>query len=95
MGKSDYRYVWYAAEMKAKNEEWQMVCANVFSLEWSQRLRAMMDVRSLSSLSACLYGILVLLVGNGSRCVFVAMLLPTVPGYFLAWGSTRRHMRFV
>jgi hypothetical protein len=36
--------------MQAKNEEWQMVCANVFGLEWSQRLRAMMDVRSLWSL---------------------------------------------
>jgi len=46
----NYRYVWSAAEMQAKNEEWQMVCANVFGLEWSQRLRAMMDVRSLSSL---------------------------------------------
>jgi len=34
----------------SENEEWQMVCANVFGLEWSQRLRAMMDVRSLSSL---------------------------------------------
>jgi hypothetical protein len=30
--------------MQAKIEEWQMVCANVFGLEWSQRLRAMMDV---------------------------------------------------
>ena len=49
-GKSAYRNVWSAAEMQAKNEEWQMVCANVFGLEWSQRLRAMMDVRSLSSL---------------------------------------------
>ncbi len=38
---SRYRYVWSAAEMQAKNEEWQMVCANVFGLEWSQRLRAM------------------------------------------------------
>jgi hypothetical protein len=47
---SPYRYVWSAAEMQAKNEEWQMVCANVFGLEWSQRLRAMMDVRSLLSL---------------------------------------------
>jgi hypothetical protein len=45
-----YRNVWSAAEMQAKSEEWQMVCANVFGLEWSQRLRAMMDVRSLSSL---------------------------------------------
>ena len=35
--------------MQAKNEEWQMVCANVFGLEWSQRLRAMMEIRSLSS----------------------------------------------
>ena len=50
VGKLDYRYVWSVAEMQAKNEEWQMVCANVFGLEWSQRLRAMMDVRSLSSL---------------------------------------------
>jgi hypothetical protein len=45
-----YRNVWSGAEMQAKNEEWQMVCANVFGLEWSQRLRAMMDVRSLWSL---------------------------------------------
>jgi hypothetical protein len=44
------RNVWSGAEMQAKNEELQMVCANVFGLEWSQRLRAMMDVRSLWSL---------------------------------------------
>jgi hypothetical protein len=30
--KSAYRYVWSAAEMQAKNEGWQMVCANVFGL---------------------------------------------------------------
>src|SRR6202521_3459809 len=47
--KRDYRNVWSAAELQAKNEEWQVVCANVFGLQWSQRLRAMMDVRSLSS----------------------------------------------
>ena len=34
--KSDYRNVWSAAELQAKNEEWQLVCANVFGLEWSQ-----------------------------------------------------------
>jgi hypothetical protein len=44
------RNVWSAAELQAKNEEWQLVCANVFGLEWSQGLRAMMDIRSLSSL---------------------------------------------
>jgi hypothetical protein len=47
--KRGYRNVWSAAVLQAKNEEWQLVCANVFGLEWSQRLRAMMDVRSLSS----------------------------------------------
>jgi hypothetical protein len=26
------RNVWSAAELQAKNEEWQMVCANVFGL---------------------------------------------------------------
>jgi hypothetical protein len=25
-----------AAELQAKNEEWQLVCANVFGLQWSQ-----------------------------------------------------------
>jgi hypothetical protein len=44
-----YRNVWSAAELQAKNEQWQLVCANVFGLEWSQQLRAMMDIRSLSS----------------------------------------------
>ena len=33
----------------SENEEWQLVCANVFGLQWSQRPRAMMDIRSLSS----------------------------------------------
>jgi len=28
--------VWSAAELQAKNEEWQLVCANVFGLQWSQ-----------------------------------------------------------
>jgi|GEM_PF-3420195 len=28
--------VWSAAELQAKNEGWQLVCANVFGLEWSQ-----------------------------------------------------------
>ena len=32
---------------KRKTKQWQLVCPNVFGLEWSQRLRAMMDVRSL------------------------------------------------
>jgi hypothetical protein len=32
----DYRYVWSAAVLQAKNEEWQLVCANVFGLQWSQ-----------------------------------------------------------
>ena len=40
---------WSAAELQAKNERWQLVCANVFGLHWSQRLRAMMDIRSPSS----------------------------------------------
>jgi hypothetical protein len=44
-----YRHVWSAAELQAKNDQWQLVCANVFGLEWSPGLRAMMDVRSLSS----------------------------------------------
>jgi hypothetical protein len=44
-----YRNVWSAAELQAKNEEWQVVCANIFGLEWSQGLRAMMDIRSPSS----------------------------------------------
>jgi hypothetical protein len=44
-----YRNVWSAAVLQAKNEEWQLVCANVFGLQWSQGLRAMMDIRSLSS----------------------------------------------
>jgi hypothetical protein len=30
-----YRNVWSAAELQAKNEQWQLVCANVFGLEWS------------------------------------------------------------
>jgi hypothetical protein len=34
--KSSYRNVWSAAVLQAKNEEWQLVCANVFGLEWSQ-----------------------------------------------------------
>ncbi len=35
---------------KRKTSNGKVVCANVFGLEWSRRLRAMMDVRSLSSL---------------------------------------------
>jgi PAS domain-containing protein len=31
-----YRNVWSAAVLQAKNEERQLVCANVFGLEWSQ-----------------------------------------------------------
>jgi hypothetical protein len=34
--KSAYRNVWSAAELQAKNEEWHLVCANVFGLQWSQ-----------------------------------------------------------
>jgi hypothetical protein len=34
--RNDYRNVWSAAELQAKNEEWQLVCANVFGLQWSQ-----------------------------------------------------------
>jgi hypothetical protein len=30
--KRDYRNVWSAAELQAKNEKWQLVCANVFGL---------------------------------------------------------------
>jgi hypothetical protein len=45
----DYRNVWSAAELQAKNEEWHLVCVNVFGLQWSHRLRAMMDIRSPSS----------------------------------------------
>jgi hypothetical protein len=33
---SGNRNVWSAAELQAKNEGWQLVCANVFGLEWSQ-----------------------------------------------------------
>src|SRR4029077_2719084 len=44
-----YRYVRSAAELQAKNERWQIVCVNVFGLEWSQGLRTLMDIRSLSS----------------------------------------------
>ncbi len=29
---SAYRNVWSAAELQAKNEKWQLVCANVFGL---------------------------------------------------------------
>ena len=43
------RNVWSAAELQAKNARWQMVCANVFGLVWSHRLRTLMDVRSLPS----------------------------------------------
>jgi hypothetical protein len=32
---SSSRNVWSAAELQAKNEEWQVVCANVFGLGWS------------------------------------------------------------
>jgi len=38
-----YRYVWSAAELQAKTENDNLVCANVFGLCWSQRLLAMMD----------------------------------------------------
>jgi hypothetical protein len=31
-----YRNVWSAAELQAKNEEWHLVCADVFGLQWSQ-----------------------------------------------------------
>jgi len=30
-----YRNVWSAAELQEENEEWQLVCANVFGLQWS------------------------------------------------------------
>jgi hypothetical protein len=33
--KSAYRNVWSAAELQAKNDQWQLVCANVFGLQWS------------------------------------------------------------
>jgi hypothetical protein len=29
---TSYRNVWSAAELQAKNELWQLVCANVFGL---------------------------------------------------------------
>jgi hypothetical protein len=29
------RNVWSAAELQAKNVQWQLVCANVFGLQWS------------------------------------------------------------
>jgi hypothetical protein len=32
LDKSSYRNVWSAAELQAKNEKWQLVCANVFGL---------------------------------------------------------------
>ena len=33
--KQSYRNVWSAAELQAKNDQWQLVCANVFGLWWS------------------------------------------------------------
>jgi hypothetical protein len=36
--------------------------------------------RKASALPRYLHRLYVLLAGNGSRCVFVAMLLPTIPG---------------
>jgi hypothetical protein len=33
--KRGYRHVWSAAELQAKNVQWQLVCANVFGLQWS------------------------------------------------------------
>jgi hypothetical protein len=38
-----YRYVWSAAELQARTEKDNLVCANVFGLCWSQQLLAMMD----------------------------------------------------
>jgi hypothetical protein len=32
----DYPCVWSAAELQAKNEEWQLVYANVFGLQWGR-----------------------------------------------------------
>jgi len=40
---SHYRYVWSAADLQAKTGDDVLVCANVFGLGWSERLRAMMD----------------------------------------------------
>src|SRR5205823_13802537 len=37
------RNVWSAAVSQAKNETDRLVCANVFGLQWSTRLRAMME----------------------------------------------------
>jgi hypothetical protein len=30
------RNKWPSAELQAKNEEWQLVCTNVFGFQWSQ-----------------------------------------------------------
>src|SRR5271157_3507884 len=43
--------------------------------------------RKPSALPPYLHWLYVLLVGNGSRCVFVAVPVPIVPVYFLAGGS--------
>jgi hypothetical protein len=50
---SRYRNVWSAAELQAKNEQWQLVCANVFGLEWRQQLRAMKRSECLSIPNSC------------------------------------------
>ena len=39
-----YRNAWSAVDLQAKNEQWQLVCAKVLGLQWSHRLRAMMDI---------------------------------------------------
>src|ERR1700685_4594997 len=45
--KRHYRNVWSVFKLQAKNDQWQLVCGNVFGLPWSHRLRAMMDIRTL------------------------------------------------
>ena len=47
--KRAFRNVWSAAELQAK-EGWQLVCINVFGLVGVKKLRAMMEIRSPSSL---------------------------------------------
>ena len=34
--KRNYRNLWATVKLQAKNEEWHMVCANVFGVWWSQ-----------------------------------------------------------
>src|SRR6266576_4324137 len=44
--KRDYRNLWTTVKLQAKNEEWHMVCANVFGVRWRQCLERMRTVRA-------------------------------------------------